>query len=259
MSENGIETGGFEDFGQGDNSEGGGNGVNPAWNDVLAVVPKDLHNQVIPHFRNWDSGVQQKIQSVHSDYADYKFLKENNVSAEDTRIALGILRAIQEDPKSVYDSLATSYGYGQPEQGQPEIPEALKGVPPEVLAQIEQLQGGYQTMAQILLQKQEQEQAAQADFQLDQELNALKKKHGNFDENYVLAYMQQGMPGDQAVKAYQQMVDQILADRSRPQAPKLLGSGSNGVPGDGRIDVRKLDPAKTKNLVIEMLKAQQGQ
>lgn len=257
MSEGSIESGGFEDYGQG-NSGGDNGGINPAWNDLLSSIPEDAHSKVIPHLRSWDSGVQQKLQQVHSDYADYKYLRENQISGEDTRIALGILRAIQEDPKSVYDSLAQSYGFGiPPEQGKPEIPEALKNVPPEVMEQISQLQGGYETMAQILLQKQQEEQAAQADMQLEQEMSALKQKHGNFDEGYVLAYMQQGLSGDQAVAAYNQMVDNLLAERNRPQAPKLLGSGSTGIPGDGRVDVRKLDASKTKNLVIEMLKASQ--
>jgi vacuolar-type H+-ATPase subunit I/STV1 len=245
------------DFNPGNNNEDDGQGINPAWNDLLEKIPQDLHSQITPQLKDWDSGVQQKIQSVHSDYADYKFLRENKVDPEDVRVALGVLRAIQEDPRSVYDSLATSYGYNEAQQnsGQGKPESDLSGLPPEIAEKLQRLEGGYDTMAQILLEKQKQDEANAADVELEKEFKQLRDKHGEFDENFVIAQMMQGLSGDDAVKAYQSLVDRVLTDRAKAPAPRLLGSGTASIPGEGKVDVRKMDSGQTKQFVSAYLAA----
>lgn len=246
---------------------GSSDGINPAWNEILQAIPEDAREQVIPHLKSWDTGVQNKIQSVHSEYAPYKFLKDENIQDEDVRIALGVVRAIQEDPQSVYNSLQESYGFGtKADQGaagqNPDTSQQidLSQLPQEVRDKLAHLEGGYNTMAEIMLQERNDreaaETAAKADAELNQTLAQLKTAHGNFDEGYVLAYMHQGMPGEQAVAAYNAMIEQKLIERSRPEAPKLLGSGGGGFPGNGKIDPTKLDAGQTKNLVAQYLAAQ---
>jgi hypothetical protein len=248
------------DFNPNNNDEGG-QGVNPAWNSLLEQIPEDLHSKITPQLKEWDSGVQQKIQSVHSDYADYKFLRESKVDPEDVRVALGVLRAIQEDPRSVYDSLASSYGYAetqnnnQPNSGQGKPESDLSGLPPEVAEKLQRLEGGYDTMAQILLERQKQDEAHAADAELEKEFKQLKDKHGEFDENFVIAQMMQGLSGDDAVKAYQSLVDRVLTDRAKAPAPRLLGSGTASIPGEGKVDVRKMDSGQTKQFVTAYLAA----
>jgi hypothetical protein len=240
----------------------GGQGINPAWNDLMQVIPEDIHSQVIPHLRNWDSGVQTKIQSVHSEWEPYKFLKEGEVSPDDARVALGILRAVQEDPKAVYDSLAESYGFNESE---PEVEPTETGqgetesfsLPPAVQQELEQLKQGYNAMAEILLQQKNEAEEAAQDASLKQEIDALKAKHqGTFDEDYVLNRMHMGESPDDALKSYQSLVERIQQENNRPKPPMLLGSSGGGVPGESRIDVTKLNPAETKNLVAKYLEAQ---
>lgn len=237
----------------------GGQGINPAWNDLMSVIPEDIHNQVIPHLKNWDSGVQQKIQKVHSEWDDYKFLKDGEIAPDDTRMALGILRAVQEDPKSVYDSLAETFGFNESEppvettdSGQGEA-ESFS-LPPAIQQEFDQLKQGYNAMAEILLQKKQQEEEAEQDANLQQELAALKAKNqGPFDENFVLTQMHMGHSAEDAISTYQSLVEKIRTEDNRPKPPVLLGSSGGGVPGERKIDVTKLGPAETKNLVAKYL------
>lgn len=243
-------------------NEGGEISINPAWNDLLGVIPEDLHEQVTPHLQNWDRGVQDRFQQVQSEWQDYGFLKENNITPDDTRIALGILRAVQEDPESVYNSLAETYGFGG-ETVTEENPGTDQGgaegfsLPPEISKRLESLQSGYDAMAQILLQKQQEEEQQKQDADLQNEIDGLKKQHGNFDESYVLAYMNNGMSGEDAVKAYQNMVERIQTENARPKPPVLLGSSGGGVPGEKPIDPTKLNSQQTKSLVADFLRAHQ--
>jgi hypothetical protein len=238
------------------------NDNNPAWNDLLSKIPEDMHGDVTPILQDWDKGVQDRFQKVHSEYEPYKLFKENNVGQEDIQTALGVLRAIQEDPETVYKSLAESYGFGgdsaKPEQGDPGTDANVNGLPPEVMAKMSELEKGYNLMAEMLLsQKQKEDEAAQ-DESLKTEIAALKAKHGNFDEDYVLSHMLQGASPEDAVKNYNQMVERIMVERNRPEPPKLLGTSSGSFPGEGKIDVTKLNPAQTKNLVADWLAAQKA-
>lgn len=234
--------------------------LNPAWNDLLSVIPEDVHSEVIPHLQNWDRGVQDRFQNVQSEWSDYGFLKENEISPDDTRIALGLLRAVQEDPENFYKSLQEAYDFGgtvetdnDGETGQGGT-EALN-LPPEVLQRLDGLENQNKMMAEILLSQKEEREKADQDATLQNELKTLETQHGKFDERFVLAYMQNGMSGEDAIKQYQDLVEKVKLDNARPPAPRLLGSNSGGMPGERPVDPTKLDDSQTKSLVANYLKA----
>lgn len=250
------------DNGTGNDAGETGGGINPAWNDLLGAIPEEHHQAVIPHLQQWDSGVQDRFQKVQSEWNDFGFLKENEITPEDTRVALGVLRAIQEDPRSVYDSIGESYGYvgegnsvetegentGQGDAG-------IQGLPDGFLDEFNRMKSGYETMAQILLDRQKADEEAEQDRNLQQEMDSLKKQHGNFNEQFVTAQMLSGMSAEDAVKAYKGLVENILEENSRPPAPRLLGNGGGGIPGEKPLDPTKLDSAQTKKLVADYLAA----
>lgn len=257
------------DSGSGSQSEGGNN---PAWSPFLEAIPEDVHEKVIPVLREWDSNYQNGVQKVHSEYEPYKFLKDGGIAADDVRMAMGIMEAIQNNPRDVYDSLASSFGYNSVDQnagnvgagtgtgeanssGQGSSGQSPQGfeMPPEVKAQLERLQTGHDTMAQIILAEQKKQEEANQDKALRDEMEQLKSKHGNFDEHYVYSQMLNGASPEEAVGAYKALVEQIVTENRRPPAPRLLASGNGGVPGSGKIDVRKLSNQDTSALVAKYL------
>lgn len=251
---------------------------NPAWGDFLSAIPEGMHEMVRPHLREWDKGVQARIDAVHGEYADFKPFKEAGVSRDVLEQAYGIYDAINTDPRRVYDILAETYGYNvanaavtASQQNAPQgLQQNAQNQQSESTAEYELGQGGQfnpeiarlqqtvETMAQIMLAQNQTAENAKADAALDSELAAARAKHGDFDEQYVLAYMQNGMTADQAAQQFINARNEILASHNRPQAPNVI-SGAGALPSQ-QINPAGLNKKDTLSLVANMMKAanQQG-
>jgi small-conductance mechanosensitive channel len=240
-------------------NEGGENGqddsgINPAWNDVLSAVPEDAHSQITPHLRNWD----QNFQRVQSDFAPYKEFKEAGVTADQIKMGMGLMQALEQNPKQVYDLLAQQFnfsadsGQGDAEPQEDDVfgdlPEAVKSQ----LALVPQLQQQLDTLTQWAVQNQQGSAEAQEDEALENLMGQLRQTHGDFDEHYVLSKMQAGQNAEDAIKDYQAFVERISTEAQRPKAPKILGSGSI-IPGEQSLNVNKMDPKQTKDYVAQLL------
>lgn len=250
-------------------------GVNPNWNEVLNVVPKDFHNQLMPVFQKWDQNHQQGLQKVHSQYADYKEFVDGKVPADHIRQALGITRALEENPQAVYEALAQQFGPNQAnnimqqqgqggggEQGFPgneqQIPE---GMSPEFYQQYQQMAQQVQTMQEIMLQQ----HSAQTQEQEDKELDNLYQRMGtenpmfaqlNKDgaaEPYMNALFQAGYDEKQAMQAFSGFIDSVATYVRRPQAPQIMGAG--GFMPEQRQRPRDMSEAQTKDMMVQMLRA----
>lgn len=249
---------------------------NPAWSDFLSAIPQSMHDLVKPHLRKWDDGVNSRIQQVHEGYADFKPFKEAGLTRDILEQAYGIYEAVNNDPRRVYDILAETYGYNantpQPNPLQGQQPNAQQqgqqggelsaeydiGQGGQLNPEIARLQQMVETMGNILIAQNEAANNAKADAALDAELAGARAKHGEFDERFVLAYMQNGMSADQAAQLYAEHRNQILAGHNRPTAPNVI-SGSGPLPSQ-QINPAKLDKKDTVALVANMMKAvnQQG-
>jgi hypothetical protein len=260
-----VEDGGQGFSGEGsqgqefDSGTGTPSGINPAWNEMLQSIPQEHHSQVIPHLQRWDKGVQDRFNQVHSQYEGYKPFVEQQISPDDLNFAMGLLNAVNSDPhavKQALDSWIEQEGIENPnaqqepsqygEQGQQNGQFDLTSHP-----EYQQLQQVVEEMAGILVNQREQEQQAQEDQALDDELNSLKQQHGDFDEPFVLSRMAAGASGEDAVQEYQQFVQQVLSGQRRP-GPKILGAG--GSLPQNNIDVKKLDDKERRGLVENMLR-----
>lgn len=249
--------------------QSGGSGPNPAWSEVLNVLPEQFHGIVTPHFQKWDQAAQEKITSTNAKYADYEPFAEHGITQAEITEGLRLMQAINQDPKGVYDALANAYGYTSMAEMKQDDPKAASDAVQDATGQnagqaaqalndprVSKLEEGVNIMAQMLLEERQEAVNAQADSELDQELNGLKEKHGQFDEYYVLARMQQGLSGEKAVEAFNEMKNGLLQSNPRPFAPGIVGTKSGngaGVPSNA-IDVTQLDGKETRNLVAEMLK-----
>lgn len=234
-------------------------GPNPAWNDVLSVIPSDLHEQVTPYFQKWDQSAQQRIESLNSQFEAYKPFVENQISPEDLEQGLQLMYQLNTNPQGVYQALAEAYGYGNV---QPEGQGNETGAEGEGDGQIfqdprfDQLQQGLDLVAQTILQQNEAKMAQEAEAQIDSEIASLKQKHPGISEEFALSLMVNGFDVDQVGQHWQAVSQNILQQNPRPFAPNVMGSngGGTGLPSQA-VDVTKLDDKGRRNLVAQMLMA----
>lgn len=264
-----LNDGGQQNQSQSNDSGTVGN-INPAWNDLLGVVPQQLHSQVTPHLQKWDQNFQTQIQKVHSQYEPWQPFVEQGVNPEDVSYGLNLVNAIANNPQEVLNALQEWVASENGQQGQLESTQQFQQQDPNTEfditqhPQFQQLQGVVDSMAQIFLSQREQEQQAQEDQALDSDLAALREKYGDFDENYVLGvaasdpenFNEQSL--EAAVQQFKQLEQNILSGRRQP-GPPILGSGGNAP--NTNVDTRQLSSADRKAMAIQMLQqaASQGQ
>lgn len=250
---------------QGDPGEGGTPGQNPAWNDVLSVIPEQYHQQVTPYFQKWDQSAQTRIEEVNGrlkSFEPYQQFVEHGIDPGELEQGLRLMYEINNNPRAVYDALAEAYNL-TPQQVQ-DLANGNKEEEEENPylqdPRIDQLQQGLDLVGQVVLQDQQRRMAEQADAELDAELKSLESKYGNFDERYVLALMANGASGDDAVKAFQELTNTVIQNNPRPFAPNVMGGsgGSSGLPSQA-IDPTKLSGQETRALVAQMLNAARRQ
>lgn len=263
------------DGGSGGAPQGGG-GVHPAWNDVLNVIPKELHSQVIPHFQKWD----QNTSKVHQRYEPYKEFVDNGVQADQIRQALQVARAIETDPRAVYELFAQEFGSGPGQQQNNGQGQGLPGTDPndgedifaglhpkvaEMLQALPQLQNGFDTVAQIMLSQRQQNEQQQQDAELDAFYKNLENTNETFKalntdgaaEPYLNFLLQAGYDDQQAVQLFEQFVESVGAYHNRPKPPIVLGAGGGTIPSGNGVDPRRLDRQQTRGLIADTLRAYQ--
>src|SRR5437660_4079749 len=240
----------------GDNSNSGvddSSSGNPAWNELLEVVPKELHSQVTTYLEKWDKGVQSRFEKVQSEYKPWQEFSSAGVEPDTARFAINLLNSLNENPQMVYKAIGDYYKFAPAtatatEQGQE---ESIKPEADPYDSRFAEIERQNQIMAQVLINQTESKQAAEADSKLDTELNELRKTHGEYDEQFVLAKMQSGMSGKEAVESYFNWREAEVR-RYRPK-PLIMGGGG-GIPGQG-MDVTKMNDSQKKDLVVQYLQA----
>lgn len=218
------------------------------WADILAKVPEELRGELNP-------ALEQYTQRVRSDYEPYQFLLENEVAPETVQYAMNILTTLNQNPRQLYDAIGQYYKYGGDTSAQPQTdPLSDEGVEGQDDPRIAQLEQGIQTLARVILEERQQKDQQAEDQRLQKELDTARAKYGEYDEGYVLGLALNGKSVDEAVRAYKQLEQKLVASQSqqKPASPVIMGSGG-GAPGSGAVDPRKLSGSETKNLVVQML------
>lgn len=230
---------------------------NPAWSEFLGVVPQELHHQVTPILKKWDDGVSERFNKVHSDYAAFKPFKDSGVDPAVLNQGLQIYNALQSDPKRVFEALTGAYpelleglqqqsGQGQQE---PTADELLQ-------KRLDAMDAQQRQIAELMIAQHRADEVSRADKQLDAEFEAMRKKHGDFNEEWVLSKLQVNpkMTVEAAVQSYVDFENSMKA-RYAPK-PLFMGGGSSGLPGSAP-DVKKLSDADTNKYVAEILRLSQ--
>lgn len=249
--------GGFEGLDSGQQQQG--DGGNPAWQDFLNVIPQELHSKVTPVLQQWDKGVQDRFQKVHQEYEPWKPVIKNS-DPETVQFAMQMLSALENDPKTVYKAIGEFYkdqlgDLIQPTPGQGHLNKDQDDKP--WMADLTQLKQENEMLAQVLTTQQQAQQNAAADAQLDHDLMEAKKKHGEYDENYVLGLLMANgqLSVDDAVQAWKQSVQNYAEKMGFASGPKpmFLGGGS-AIPGSN-VDLKQASDKETKDVVVQMLQA----
>lgn len=230
--------------------------INPAWEELLGVVPSQLHSQVTPHLQKWDQNYQKSINEVHSQYEAWKKYQEGGVSPDDVDYALGLLNAISENPQEVLEALKEAIGVEPTEQqgqfNQTQQDQFSNGEDDPILShpKFKEMEQAVNTMAQIILSQREAEQQSAADAELETDLEALKEQYGEFDEELVLALASQGEDFDYAAleKAVQTVQERTKVVRQ--PGPPVLGNGT-APPSDLP---KPTSDAERRQLVANMLR-----
>lgn len=256
-------------------------GPNPAWNDVLSNVPAEYHSMLTENFSKWDQAAQSRVEAANAkvkEFEPYQAFVDNKIPPDELENGLRLMYEVQTNPQDVWNALGKAYNLTPGELQQVQQEAANQGItdPNQLIPnqggqpqsqpnsgqqayqdpRVDELRRGIELVSQIVLQDQQAKQAAAADIALENELKALETKHGAFDQGYVLALMNNGMEGEEAVQAFQNLRTGILQGGQQSFAPQVIGSssGGTGYPSQA-IDPTKLDDKGTRNLVQEMLNA----
>lgn len=241
-----------------------GTGLNPAWSDLMAVVPSQLHSLVTPHLQKWDTNYQEGISKVHSEYESWKPFKEAGIAPEQVQYGLQLLDAIENRPDEIFEALKNYLQVEDDQQLEPnqQTLEQEQGQQPSIdlasMPEFQQMAEMVRTMAELTVQQTTEQEQAQADQELEQEFTQAREKYGDFDEKWVITQVlaNDNLTIDQAAQQYQEFVKGILQNANRP-GPKVLGGGG----GNPSLSTNpsQLDDKGRRNMIAEMLSAAKQQ
>lgn len=244
-------------------------GDNPAWNEVLEVLPSEFHHMVKPHFAKWDQGVQKKFEQVHSQYDPYKPFIENKVSPDELNAALQMMQLMANEPRRVYDKLTEYYGdeWGlNSGQGQPndvdgfEDYEDAVGEEPQGFDEnnpyFQQLKRQQDVIAEYLAKEVESKEFAKINQEIDQQFNAVSQKYGDLtqeDVNIIVSIATtQNVSVTDAAEVLFNRLGQVQPKNSSAGLPPIVPTGG-GVP-NAPINPAELSNKDTKHLVESILR-----
>jgi cell division protein ZapA (FtsZ GTPase activity inhibitor) len=217
---------------------------------------------VTPTLRDWDNKFKEQLQQVQSQYEPYKPFLDNQVPPEALEQAYGLYNLINENPELVFKQMQEFYGFGDQGQaagseneGEEETfdfnsPEADITQHPK----FQELLQNQQMLAQVLVQKDEQERYGQITNEIETELAGIKEKSPDIDELMLFQLaVGAGITLTQAAEQLGNFTEHVRTESRRP-APNVFSGG--GVPAQQIPDPAKMSDKETKQTVAAILAAQ---
>jgi hypothetical protein len=235
-------------------TENDGPEVSDFGNQYLQSIPEEDREVVSKYVGEWDKNVTQEFQKRAERIKAYEELGD----PDSLRQAWEVAQMLSSDPVSFYNELtsymtqnADSLGWN-PNPDNPTPPPDWDGVPEEFVnkftemeKRLAELDGSFNEMTSK--QREEQELAM-----LDNELKRLHNEHGEFDDTFVISQLANGATPDDAIKAWEALVQNVIDSRKNPPPP-IMGSENAGSPLD-QVDPSKLkDPNVRKQIGIDYL------
>lgn len=242
--------------------QGQGDGYSSLVEDFLKDIPEADKNVVQQYVKGWDDKVQQQFTKRADEIKAYKELGE----VDEIKAAKEVYRLINEAPDYVLRELARELKIELPTATPPgskpaesQTPPAsnqvpLQGLPKEVQEELQQLRDLVKQVATVQVSSNQQQKEKEEAEALDSYLNELRTNHGEFDEDYVLAKMANGIDGVEAVKAFHALTGGGTPKVKTP--PPLAGGGV--IPTQAQ-KVTEMSRKETVDLVASVLAASKGQ
>lgn len=221
-----------------------GNEGNPAWNDVLGIIPKEFHAQITPHLQEWDRGVQQRFAGLNNtikSYEGYKQFVDNRIAPADLDAAYKVFQRMNQQPLDFYNRLGEllqQQGLLQAQQQQQAAEDEQQQYQDPRIDQLIQQQRQFAESfqrQQLELQQQQQIQqfAQQVNSQVDGEFSQISQAIGGqvpeplrveLIKRATFMTEQQQRPVSilEAFQDWQQVQSQV---RRVSNAPKVVPSG----------------------------------
>lgn len=234
----------------------------PAWQEILEVIPEDLRPVIEPKLKEWDQGVNGKLQAVRSEYEPletYKPLVENNVSLDYVQKALWLAHELENNPEGLVRQAIDHYGLdsvlaaqtsssdpaGNDEDDDEDDENDFGDFDITNHPQFKAMQKQAEELEKWRREQQEAQETEQAKSALEKTLDDLHNQYdidgpdGNkipgFDNLYVAALMAQGVEPEDAIKSYNDTVNErarmlagIQQDNETPPPVVMGGDGNTG-------------------------------
>lgn len=261
------------DDSQESNSEENSGGINPAWNDILSVIPEPLHAQVTPHLSKWD----KSFQDVQQKFAPYKQFAEQGVTPDLISNSLTLAQAIQADPQAVYNQMREQFGLSH-EEAVEAIEDAEEGQGDEEYGDeedgedygaaienhplVQQLQAEQQRLIEMQETRQREEMLDNIRREVEAEWSEIEQMAGGKLPDHIRADIQQralNLAGDDGMprlmdgfKQHIQFASQIRNSSANNSAPSVAS-------GNGLLPTAKVHDMATsegrRNFIADFVKS----
>ncbi len=253
--------------------------VHPAWDGLLNEIPEAWHSKIAPHLQNADRNFQQQLEK----YTPFKEYVEQGIAPDLISGGLNLARAIESNPKEVFDSLKAylaENGLLEEEAAQAaadimenesgdSIDDIFDDVPKALKKELDELKQ-FKTQQEQRQYEQELEKATQ-DYtrELETEMASLRANYQISEAHEVAMYdlMNAALNAGReitladAAKHLQSMVGAFLPVGASPSspAPVIMGSsGGAGIPAPD-LSIPKDDKGKREMLAKMFADYNKGQ
>ena len=229
-------------------------------NDFLNGIPEQDREIVGKYVSQWDKGVQERFNTINTQWAPYKDLGD----IEDLKRAIQVSQAINDDPIAFYNEFTKILDQLKqeglldmednviPNTGVPSVAPTQTGVDSNPYeAKIAELEASLAKMNENFTNSQKAAQDKEEMQRLDNLMKDLHTKHGAFDDDYFLLQLQRGKSPEEAIKAWQDTIENAVSSRNRPNPPKIPMGGGN-VPS-GQVDPSKMSEADRIKYLTSLL------
>lgn len=251
---------------------------NPAWKDILDPVPEHFH----PHLKGHLSRMNKYAQEQQQAAASYKEFTDNNISKDQLVQGLQFINLLNTNPRGVYDYLQQQYNFQQAQaaaaQGQEQQREEnqngnqsleLGEEQSDIFKdpRYQQMANQAQFAAQAVQQMQEQQMAAQAQYQVDTEIKAIENhpQYKSLPMDLIIRTAL-GMAAEQEARTGTKVGADVMAaakslwdtgafvPKTRVTPPPNLSRARSGVPADSEPEYGKMTRQQRTAYVAEMMR-----
>tara|TARA_R110000803_G_scaffold32320_11_gene71321 strand:- start:3023 stop:3862 length:840 start_codon:yes stop_codon:yes gene_type:complete len=214
---------------------------NPAWDELLDVLPKSLHGMVKPVLDKWQSGIDSEFEKI----APYRKFADADVNPQIIEASMDLARQVQSNPKAVYDELAQRYGWSAAQQMVEEASDNLEEAEEmdlfddsESTSELKALKSELDALKSTITSQQEASEQEALSNQIEESLQSLGKEAGDFDQEAVVRramLLADDYPDAdiaQLIQAgYEQYSGEVEKMRSSiKKAPRVAGGSANKSP-----------------------------